>query len=108
MMFCAKCGSSLTGDGTAAVCPRCDTVAMSVAPAARRLTADELAEIRWLLGLVQGRPLRIGERHWEVVDKDGQIVLRVETSDAKRQARFWATAPETIARLLEHLEAVGK
>jgi hypothetical protein len=104
-LFCPKCG--LQNDA-AGVCrnPGCASKGREPEPA-RRLSDDELEEFGQLLALVHGRPLRVGERHWEVVDKDGFIVLRVENTEAKRLAPFFAAAPEMIGRLLEHLAAEG-
>lgn len=86
--------------------PRCPAKAREPEPA-RALTEDEIEQFALLLNRVQGRPLRVGERHWEVNDRDGNVVLRVESSDARRLAPFFAAAPEIIGRLLEHLAATS-
>jgi len=102
-MFCFACGMQNDALG---VCqnPRCKIGAPPVPAPARRLTDDEIEDFGSMLSRVRGRPLRVGERYWEVTDKDGRVVLRVEV-DARELASFFASAPEMIARLLEHLAA---
>jgi len=60
----------------------------------------DIDEVRWLLARCGGRPWRVGERHWEVVDSAGHVVLRVETPNARELARFLAASPLIVERLL--------
>lgn len=103
--FCPTCGLATDAAG-ACQNPRCASKGREPEPA-RRLSDDELEEYGQLLALVRGRPLQVGERYWEVTDRDGRVVLRVESMESKRLAPFFAAAPEMIGRLLEHLAAEG-
>ena len=106
MIFCPHCGAETRG--SAATCQRSDCpgkARSALPPAPRRLTPDEIQEFAWLLGQVRGRPFHIGMRHWELLDASGAVVLRVEASDSRNLARFFAVAPEMISRLIEHAQA---
>jgi len=57
-------------------------------------------EVRWLLARCHGRPWRIGDNHWEILDDSGAIVARVETPNARELARFLVSAPRIVEALL--------
>lgn len=98
MPFCAYCGTELA-EGSV-VCPSPECRSRKRPPAAASAPLD-LDEVRWLLSRCGQRPWRVGERHWEVLDSTGAVVLRVEATNARQLARFLAAAPRIIEVLLE-------
>lgn len=102
MAFCAFCGTELVG--TSAVCPspacRSRRATLQPGPVGSAPPPLDLDKVRWLLSRCHGRPWRIGDNHWEILDASGAIVARVETPNARELARFLVAAPTIVERLM--------